>query len=435
MRSISGLVACVLFSIVTSAQAAETLSAKDYDRNKDGILDEAEALVWRMHAQDPVLAKYDSNFNGRLDAGEVDKMRADSATSFADRARAVANDVLFFKNRKVAEIDKVASNRPAPALPVVSKPPKGGCENEQRLFIRRDRLDTYQFRDSTFITGFVPRAKAKGASASFTHDQLGQTDSLTVNGRVSYVLIKNDPMSPCFEGLPSDPYAKHDFNAPSLFGSTVAMWTDAQGAINSPRAKSERSALKVGFDAQASVIGGPIFDLQYLIASPYAQTDFRGEARVYGMTGAWEPIAPNLRLGGTIGAPAMSYLDWFWQFRAETDVKHVDAVGATALKRGDYVWAGAVARLHLTPFPDRSVYDPFAAPIFPDLVGRLYADLTIHYHREFDRGIEALLWAAEVGFSITPDGGSSISVRYTDGTDKDTLIKQRQYLVALNYKF
>ncbi len=412
-----------ILALATPVQAGETLSAAAYDR------------MWRLHAQDPVLAKYDRNFNGRLDPNEADRLRADSAASFSDRSRSVANDVLFFKNRKIADIDKVASSRPSPAMPTETKSPKGGCENQQRLFVRRDRLDTYQFRESTFITGFVPRAKAKGASASFTHDDLDRTDSLTINGRVSYVIAQNDPMNPCFTGLPADPYAKHDFNVPSLFGSTVAFWTDAQGTINSPRTKSEKSALKSGFDAQASIAGGPFFDLQYLIASPYVQTDFRGEARIYGVTAAWEPFAPAARLGGTIGAPATSYLDWFWQFRAETDAKRVDVVGATALSRGDYVWAGAVARLHLTPFPDRSIYDPFAASPFPDLVGRFYADLTVNYHREFDRGIDALLWAAEVGFNITPDGGASISFSYTDGMDKDTLIKQRQYLVALNYKF
>ncbi|MBR1281288.1 hypothetical protein JQ597_04465 [Bradyrhizobium sp. AUGA SZCCT0177] len=417
-----------------SVGAAETLSAVRYDKNKDGILDETEALVWRLHVQDPILAKYDVNLNGRLDPAETERLRADSATSFSDRSRSVANDVLFFKNRKIADIDKVASSRPPPAVPAAVKPPKGGCENQQRLFVRRDRLDTYQYREGTFITGFVPKSKAKGASASFTHDDLDRSKSATINGRVSYVISQNDPMSPCFTGLPDDPYARHDFSVPSLFGTTVAVWTDAQGIINSPRTRNERSALKAGFDAQAAIAGGPFFDLQYLIASPYAQTDFRGEARIYGMTAAWEPFAPNVRLGGTIGAPATKYLDWFWQLRAEADVKRVDVVGATALTRGDYVWTGAVARLHLTPFPDRSVYDPFGESLFPDLVGRFYADITVNYHREFNRGIEALLWGAEVGFNITPDGAASISVSYTDGLDKDTLIKQRQYLVALNYK-
>lgn len=420
--------------LTSSSAAAEALSAAKYDRNKDGVLDEREALVWRLHVQDPMLAKYDVNLNGRLDPAEADKLRSENEASFAARSRSVANDVLFFKDRKIADIDKVASTRPPPAVPADVKPPKGGCEEQQRLFIRRDRLDTYQYREGTFVTGFVPRSKAKGASASFAHDDLDRSQSLTVNGRVSYVLSQNDPMSPCFTGLPDDPYAKRDFNVPSLFGTTVALWTDAQGTINAPRTKNERSALKTGIDAQAAIAGGPLFDLQYLIASPYAQTDFRGEARIYGFTAAWEPFAPNARLGGTIGAPATKYLDWFWQLRAEADIKRVDVVGATALTRGDYAWGGAVARLHLTPFPDRSIYDPFAEPAFADLIGRFYADVTVNYHREFNRRIDALLWGVEVGFNITPDGAASVSVSYTDGLDKDTLIKQRQYLVALNYK-
>src|SRR5258706_3836168 len=48
-----------ILALATPVQAGETLSAAAYDRNKDGILDETEALVWRLHAQDPVLAKDD----------------------------------------------------------------------------------------------------------------------------------------------------------------------------------------------------------------------------------------------------------------------------------------------------------------------------------------------------------------------------------------
>ncbi|MBB5052782.1 hypothetical protein HNQ36_002756 [Afipia massiliensis] len=423
------------FSFATAAHAAETLSAKAYDRDGDGVLNAAETLIWRLHAQDAVLARYDTNFNGKIDAAEAEAMRTESTASFGDRSRSVKTDVLFFSNRKVAEIDKVAATRPPPPPPEIeSKPSPKDCDLQQRLFIRRDRLDTYQFRDGSFMTGTVPRDKAKGASVSFTHDDIARSDSATINGRVSYVLVQNDPMNPCFAGLPKDPYAVPDFRTPSLFGSTVAVWVDGQGTISSPQAKSERSALKSGLDAQVGVIGGPLFDYQFLIASPYAQTDFRGEARAYGFTAAWEPIASDARLGGSLKAPPSPYLNWFWQVRAEVDLKHVDQVGSTALSRGDYIWGGGTARLHLIPFPDLSVYDAFGVAPFPSLVNRFYADLTLQYHREFDRGIDALQWAAEVGFNITADGGSSISVRYTDGTDKDTLVKARQYLIALNYK-
>lgn len=441
MRASKSAVLLLAWTFCAGTHAGETLSAKAYDRNGDGILDEGETLIWRLHTQDPVLAKYDTNFNGKLDAAELDRMRSDSSASFAERARSVKKDVLFFENRKLAEIDKVAAKRPAAPPPapapegaVQSTSSKSVCDQQQRLFIRRDRLDTYQFRDGTFLTGIVSREKAKGASVSFTHDDIAHSDSATVNGRVSYVLVRDDPMSPCFSGLPKDVYAVPDFSVPSLFGSTVALWTDAQGTINSPRTKFERSALKSGLDAQVGVIGGPLFDYQFLIASPYAQTDFRGEARAYGFTVSWEAIASDIRLGGSFKAPPSPYLDWFWQIRGEVDLKHVDQVGVTALARGDYLWTGGIARVHLIPFPDLSMYDAFGVAPFPDLVNRLYADISVNYHREFDRRIDAFVWAAEVGLNITPDGGSSISVRYTDGKDKDTLVKARQYLLALNYK-
>jgi hypothetical protein len=133
----------------------------------------------------------------RLDPDEAEKLRGQREDIFrAVQIRRKRRPIL--QEPQVADIDKVAVFRPPPAEANI---PPGGCGNDQRLFIRGDRLDTYPFRDSTFVTGFVSRTKAKGASASFTHDDIGQTDSLTVNGRLSYVIAKNDPLSPCFEGL------------------------------------------------------------------------------------------------------------------------------------------------------------------------------------------------------------------------------------------
>jgi hypothetical protein len=59
----------------------------------------------------------------------------------------------------------------------------------------------------------------------------------------------------------------------------------------------------------------------------------------------------------------------------------------------------------------------------------------VTYYWDADSGRSIHLYEAEVGYNITTDGKSSISVKYDNGTDKDTLQALQRYLVSLNYKY
>src|SRR5215218_9006820 len=97
-------------------------------------------------------------------------------------------------------------------------------------------------------------------------------------------------------------------------------------------------------------MSGPIFDAQYLIVSPYYQTDFRGQASGYGVTASWQPQSVNLNLGGAVGQ-GNDYLYWYWQFNAEVDVKNIERTGLTDLVAGQYYWLEQTARLPLSLLP------------------------------------------------------------------------------------
>jgi hypothetical protein len=346
------------------------------------------------------------------------------------------NDILYYKGKKLSEIDKALGIKPsAPPSPKTSYPPSapslplGPCAMAiDPLLVRRDRLDTFQLRGEP-----VPLSSAKGASVSITRDDQANTTTASVNGRVQAVLYDQDALTPCTNGKVGDPYTPIDFSKPH-FGFVVAPFVDAQGAETFPFKKTDTSNLQGGVDFQLSVFGGPIFDHQYLIVTPYYQTDFRGVANVQGFRSAWEPIVPDWHLGGYIGVPS-PYVDWFWQFQAAADLKNVTNVGATGLHKGQYDWVGTTVQAHFLLFPGRSATEPgWVSPAPASLVDRLYTNLTLNSFWETSMGLSAIWYEAEFGYNITTDGKSSVSLKYDGGKSKDTLIETKKYLLSLNFK-
>jgi len=349
------------------------------------------------------------------------------------------NEILYYRGRKRSAILKALGLNPTPATgakpPVATASsaapqlPLGSCATGvDALLIRRDRLDTFQLRGEA-----VPLSSAKGASVSITNNGIAGTTTASINGRVQTILYYQDPLTPCVNGKVGDPYTPIDFTKPH-YGFVVAPFVDAQGTETFPFKKTDTSALQAGVDFQVSIFGGPIFDHQYLIATPYYQTDFRGVADVQGFQASWEPIAPDLHLGGYIGVPN-PYVDWYWQFQAAVDVKNVTNVGATGLSRGEYDWVGTTVVAHFLLFPGRAATEPdWVSPVPVSLLDRFYTNLTLNSFWEESRGLSAVWWEAEVGYNITTDGKSSISVKYDGGKSKDTLIETKKYLLSLNFK-
>jgi hypothetical protein len=356
------------------------------------------------------------------DAAEVERLKA-------EQAKRKPNEVLFLINKPLSDdVKALADKKQFPPIVPIAAPPPDPCQAPQSFFVRRNGLDTFQLGGQA-----VPLPNAKGASVSFTQDDLNHSNNTAINARVQAVLYRYDPTSPCMNGKVTNPWPTVDLNSPQL-GFAFAPFVDGQGSISSPLKKGEASALQTGVDLQVTIIGGPLFDHQYFTLTPYYQTDYRGVANVQGFTAFWDPIAPNINLGGRIGVPDQ-YADWFWQFRASYDERQVTNPGFTGLAKTKYQWVGSVAQVHITLFPDRDAIEPGWLSPFPALVDRLFVDGMVTYYWDADSGRSIHLYEAEVGYNITTDGKSSISVKYDNGTDKDTLQAMQKYLVSLNYKY
>lgn len=388
----------ILFSTVIStiANGAEVVDPVPFDVNHDKKFSRAEAEAWQTANDEAALAK----------------LRKEQTA-----VRSIYID--YWENRPIAE------------AALLLKPKADPCAGVQTIFIRRSRLETFQFRkdaDSISPRGFKPRKDATGAAVSFSRDQLADTQVLSVNGRLSAILAQRDPTSPCEAIRGPKP------DGTGAFSFFAAAWIEGQGSVNRPPKKGEQSALQAGLDFQWQLYGADPVNFHYLIVSPYALSDLRGDASGYGVKFGWEPTATALRLGGRDEIPN-PYFDWFWVFRGEADVRTVDKVGFTSLVPGEYSWLGVYATYKFFLFPSLGEYQGRLDLPFPDLADRIFGSLSAQYHWDANSGIDVHKYGVEVGYNLTKDGFTALSFQYTNGTDKDNFASTQKYQVNLNVKY
>jgi hypothetical protein len=303
-----------------------------------------------------------------------------------------------------------------------------GCRPASKaLFVRGDPLDNFHY----LVDPQAPTvADAKGASVSYTDNRVAQTQSATIDGRISYLLFGEQ----C-DGL--DPLK------PFISGVAIAPFVSSNGTWDEPIKKTSTSALKYGSDFQLSLSTTQfLITDHYFYASPYYQTDYRNLARVTGAIFAYEPVASRFFLDA---GPVTPYFSFFWQLRAEADIVDVESPGLTNLKMGSHTWIGATARPNLALFPLNSTI------AWPDwLGGRISLIGTFQYYQDTENSVQARYYSAILQYKLgeckrdpkgstdlpcSIQGSSAISFEYDWGTDIDTLVKANQYLVKFSYAY
>jgi hypothetical protein len=304
------------------------------------------------------------------------------------------------------------------------------CGTEKRLFVRADPIDNRYYAVEATSAG-----NAKGASISYTDERDNGTQTADVNGIVSYVAFGG-----CSGGVQE------------LTNWAIAPWVSSSGTWSEPVKKTENEALKVGVDFQFGIIQPSSFiDRQFLIVSPFDQTDFRGTAHASGVDIAYEPQADDIYLNQSNGPLLGGYLDGYWQILPEVEIRQVTSAGLTNLKLGDYEWFGGTARGNLFLFTNAP---PGSWAADPAIANRISLIGTAQYFWDSRHSQEARNYSAEVQYKLSgcsqgqsdpncqTGGGnsasassSSISFEYDYGTDKDTLVFTQKYLAKLNYKY
>jgi hypothetical protein len=324
----------------------------------------------------------------------------------------------------------------APPAPVVTPAPNP-CN--PGLIVRADPTD---IGFAAILPQASPAGSAKGASISYTNDQAKGTQTATTDAIVSYVLFGG----PC--GTPV---------AGGQLLWAVAPWVSSNGTWNEPVKKGENEALKGGVGFQVGLLTpGSFITGQYLVVSPFDQTDFRGTAHATGVNIAYEPVIPLIRMGQSTGPVVDGFLNFYWELRPEAEFRQVTSAGVTNLNVGNYDWFGGTVRAHWFLFPTFIQSHP-GLPDWPvEIADRFSIIATAQYFADARSSQDVRKYSAELQYKLTCSKGdknsgsgggdnssdsacsptdpasASISFAYNWGTDKDTLVFAKEYLIKLS---
>jgi len=333
-------------------------------------------------------------------------------------------------------VDAVVAQPPARlgAPPTVSPDTPVDCSS-QRLFVRRDRFDVF-----TFLNPCGPTDEL-GASVSATNNQLAGTANVTIQGWTGYVVTPSDAN-----------YAI----GPSIY---------ANGALADPfKEKTERSAIRGAIEneffgpeytfknSSLAPNDPPLALSSFLDIAPYVQTDFRDIGRIAGIDAIFEPYIAGLHLGGRDDINKPELVGIYWRVEPEMDLLHVETPGLTNFAaNSNHEFFGGTLRANMILFQNMP-------EVGEALCGRVYVTGTGQYFGDA-QGKAVSNYSAEIGYYLgsgvapfwrscaprAPGGplptptasatSSSISFVFSNGTDKTTLVDQRQYKVQLNYKY
>lgn len=346
---------------------------------------------------------------------------------------------------------------PRSVLPLFAPAGSSCVPLNKAVFVRADPLDNYHYliEPPSPSGGDTTAASAKGASISYTDDRAAGTQTATINGRVSVLTLGSFCNQP--DSTP---------NLPWLFGFGLAPFVDANGTWNEPIKNSSTSALQTGVDIAFGIGSAPgtllekLWQVQYFYVSPFHQTDFQGVSSSNGVAAAWEPQNIDWHLGvAPLGGNP--YLGWSWQFRAQAQWAHVDAVGYTNQTLGDHETISDIVRVNLSLLPGSATatFDPWVDSWIIgrfSFIGTMQNFRDVVYSRDYNYytaslayklgpctqqktsgagGAAAAVTASASATACKIQGSSSISLEYDWGTDPNTLVFTNQYLIKLNYAY
>lgn len=402
--------ATLFFASNAAAQTVGIDEIKDlsrYDRDGSGRIDTPEeARVLGLHRISPTLRAFDDDEDGQLSDEELAALgRSVNALSAPGTEISSADLMVLGTTNDSAAHGGILAPRPDGSTgPVTPVSGSRRCTDARSWYVRRDRTEINGYSNT------IDLSEVKGASVVLTNDDLADAESVEVHGVVARTFTNT-----CF--APTGSRANETY----LATYSVAGYLLADGLRTDIEPDKDKSTLRLGVDFQWGFFNAPIFSSQYVTLSPYVQSDFRGDAEVFGAAASWEPYSLRHRINGTY-QPALWGWDYFWDVRADADWMHVEDAGFSGLTADtDYAWFGG--QLGFTAFP--------AA----DALGyRLKLYGSWNYHRDVNEGLDARLYKGGASWDLVPSGAIAVSLERAWGVEREKLEEVERTTLSLDFK-
>ena len=399
MKALS-LAACTALAALAGGEALAT-EIYQFDRNQDGHLDADEIRVMNLHKTDPIYAKIDVIVvDGKFSPEELNAFYASSEKKLKPSPLAT----------------QAATSGPVPLPNVYDVERRVRCAHD-RFYVRGGApIVGLQFGQGASFQAPPTADRARnvetGALFSITEDRENDITTAAINGVAGFVMTRN-----C--NVPAD----DRIDQPYFSGYVLSPWVLANGTLSDNDDLNGTDVFQAGFAAQVGLVNAG-FAYQTFTATPYYQTDFQGEAEIYGGSLTWRPFDNALRLGGS-PRRMNSMLDLYWTAAATADLFHVVDPGFTSLvEDSGYAWLGGAVGINGWILPaaldDRLTFTT-AYGLFWDAnsgqsVDNFQASLNLSLLKKADPNQLAL------------------NLTYVNGTDRNTLIDKEQWTLGLTFK-
>ena len=399
MKTLS-LAACTALGALACGPTLAT-EIYQFDRNQDGQLDADEIRVINLHRANPI---YD----------QIDVIVVDGKFSPEELSAFYASVEKKLKPSPLAT--KAATSGPVPLPNVYDIERRVRCAND-RFYVRGGApVVGLQFGQGASFKAPPTADRARnvetGALFSITDDRENDVTTAAINGVAGFVITRN-----C--NVPAD----DRINQPYFSGYVLSPWVLANGTLSDNDDLNGTDVFQAGFAGQVGLVNAG-FAYQTFTATPYYQTDFQGEAEIYGGSLTWRPFDDALRLGGS-PRRMNSVLDLYWTAAATADLFHVVDPGFTSLvEDSGYAWLGGAVGINgwILPaaFDDRLSFTT-AYGMFWDANSNLTVD-------NFQASLNLSL------LKKTDPNQIALNLTYVNGTDRNTLVDKNQWTLGLTFR-
>ena len=273
----------------------------------------------------------------------------------------------------------------------------GGCDLNQRFYIRRDIVATQLLQCAD---------TEKPATLSFQRDGVKDAWQASANVSLAYALTQPGTTG-AFDSLFAD--------------SKLLLFGQIAGSHASDGTTTGFARAGLNYEAMLQSAAGTL-DYSLLELTPYFQTDLEGDASGYGLDLSYTPVYAPANVNAVFQMPGQRTV-FYTTAVLRLDSFYSNDPGTTALKAGDgYAWIGG---------------DFGAGLQIRNWKGKKTAVFTLGLaaYSDLASGEDAVLRQANIELPLNDTGSASLNVGYSNGRPYQTLVKADQLEVAFGFKF
>lgn len=294
-RTFFVLLAGAIISTLGGPVAAQDIDVGNCDRNRNSLIERGELKVIARHQADPMLRKYDTNCNGRLDPSELEQYYKD-----LDDKAAIYERHLAKKFPKTATPLEQVKGAVAPEEEARVGPP----------FLIRDAYSQYSITNPP-----TPRNMASGAHFSYTRDLRTQNEILSATGAILGYFYQ-----------PYQPDDKSGLYAAGVRSIVAVPGVEFDRKINRNDPSDSVNYLGFRFIGEVETESNGPFTSNYFRTSAYLKSDFGFRSKIAGFDADWEPRNVAIGVGAGHKIPGIPVL-FRWQPTVHAEYEKVVEAG------------------------------------------------------------------------------------------------------------